>query len=473
MSLNNLQDFLVDLKQFELIDSIDCFHTRVNKVKNKQNGKIYAMKYFKGSTFSHIKHLFSQIIILLYDHPALLHLEAFRYKINEFMIFTKFYQEGDLSQSIDYEKEEPDWLDDTAKMIIMAGICAGLTHLHSHKIILGSLETSNILLNDKHEPIINTSCYYLEKYYQEPIYVRTVVYPKPYQSPEQHEGITNPKSDIYPLGFIFYELCLHSDPFKGTKSTDEIRNGVRPKFPKNFQPNLKQLIEALWSTDPDQRPTAFETFKLLGCKEYFLPNTNIKKYMEYYNRIYQSTKIELPTDEQILYKCTIQTKDSFSQYQLGKYLINKYRRGSLHDKGIEYLELSASKHYGPALYELALEYEKTNNHKSFQLLKESSTQLYIKSLIKLSQYYLYGKGCEQSTSEAESLLYQASIFGSSEAILELSYQYFQGEFFQKDKDKSIQYFKLIRENEISDDPLLHQKYLELKALLNEAIFEKK
>ena len=78
----------------------------------------------------------------------------------------------------------------------------------------------------------------------------------PYVSPEILQGAAyDPfKADIWALGVTFYQMVTNQLPW----TDKEIRVGRRKplQFPADFDHNLKQIISAMLSLDPMQRPTA-------------------------------------------------------------------------------------------------------------------------------------------------------------------------------------------------------------------------
>ena len=161
MSLQKFPDLIVDEKQYKILKELGhgAFGS-VLKVENKTNHKISAMKKSLKTEleYSDIKYFLSEVIALAsIKHPALLGLDGFKFPyLNEpSLILTPLLEGGSLDDPINPKNKEPEWLDDTAKMIIMAGISAGLSYLHNLKILHRDLKPANILLTKNHEPKIS------------------------------------------------------------------------------------------------------------------------------------------------------------------------------------------------------------------------------------------------------------------------------------------------------------------------------
>ena len=473
MSLQNFVDLLVDESQFEIVKELGKgAFGEVYKVKNKKTNKISAMKKSLKSDLNYddTKYFLSEVIALAsMKHPALLTLDGFKFpgkgEGNGSLILTDFLEGGGLDTAIDAAGVQPEWLDDTQKMIIMAGICAGLSYLHGLKILHRDLKPANILLTKNHEPKI--ADFGLAKFYQgsESQQV-TKCGTKAYMPPEVFTGTTpNTKCDVYALGFIFYELCTHKDPYKGLKSMGELLRGKRNSFPDKFQPHLKDLIEALWSIDPDERPSAYQAFQLLGSKDFFLPNTDVDKYMEYYNRIDAATEPDLPPEQKIPKKIA-DAGDPIEQYNMSKHFSDPSFKGSLDQMALRYLHLSAKQNYSPALYDLALYYEGKDNEKAFELMSQAASQLYLRAIFKQGIYLRDGIGCKAQPSVAQRTLERAGSLGESEAYLELAYSRATGEGLRKDMKSSKKYFDSVNQREVSKDKNLKSKLKKIKELLN-------
>ena len=465
--LQNFVDLLIDETQFNILKELgQGAFGQVFKVEDKITRKTYALKKNKKKdlTFTDIKSFLSEVIALAsIDHPATLALVGFKFPTEKdgSLILTDFLEGGGLDSAIDCQKDPPKWLDDTATMKIMAGICAGLSYIHSLKILHRDLKPANILLNENHEPKI--ADFGLAKFYQG-TEKRNVTQcgTKPYMAPEIFGGTPpNPNCDVYSLGFIFYELCTHQDPFEHL-TYPRLFSGERNPFPKDFKnENIKNLINALWSVDPEQRPSAYQAFQLLGRSEYILPGTNKEKYMEYYNLLDKATEPDLPGPQKICKKIA-DSGDPIEQYNMSKHLFSDEYNHSLDKAALRYLEMSAKQNYSPAMYDLAIINETSKPERAYKLISQAAAQLYVKAIYRNGIYLLRGIGCKASPTQAQRTLERAGKLGSTEAYLELAYARATGDGLRKDTKSAKKYLELVNRREISKDSSLKKKYEEVK-----------
>jgi len=93
-----------------------------------------------------------------------------------------------------------------------------------------------------------------------------------YMAPEQAlQGRAEPRSDLYALGCVFYELVTGQPPFQGEDAIAVITQHINlpPRTPRHAAPDLSPAIEAiilkLLAKDPNERPrTAADVVRLLN-----------------------------------------------------------------------------------------------------------------------------------------------------------------------------------------------------------------
>lgn len=142
-------------------------------------------------------------------------------------------------------------------------ICDGLEHAHQMGIIHRDIKPSNILLDQNGEPHITD--FGLAKCMENASMVtrsNTTLGTAYYMPPEQARGQTGligPRSDIYAIGVVFYELLTSKNPFQG-QNTVEIYHKiltVEPTPPSSMNKEINKMLDTICmkclKKDPFQR----------------------------------------------------------------------------------------------------------------------------------------------------------------------------------------------------------------------------
>jgi len=161
-------------------------------------------------------------------------------------------------------------LDPTFAARVTAQVAEALDYAHNKGIVHRDLKPSNIMLERsggvkvmdygiaraQHLEGVTTTGAFLGTPY--------------YAAPETVEGATEPRSDIYSLGVVLFEMLTGSLPFRGENAFAVLRSHclTPPPAPSSLNyaltEDLDRLVLRLLSKEPSGRPTAEELLNLLS-----------------------------------------------------------------------------------------------------------------------------------------------------------------------------------------------------------------
>ena len=166
---------------------------------------------------------------------------------NEIPYFTMDYVNGPPLSSYIYRNLLP--LEQVVDIIIK--LCQGLQYAHSMDIIHRDIKPSNILLQNGVEPKLTD--FGLAKCMDSMTMVTrsgTTLGTPYYMAPEQAKGqlgLVGPRSDLYSLGVVFYELLTGRNPFRGENTVDIYQNilTVEPDPPSIHNPQIRKKLDRI------------------------------------------------------------------------------------------------------------------------------------------------------------------------------------------------------------------------------------
>lgn len=154
---------------------------------------------------------------------------------------------------------------------IAKDIACGLAHAHANNLVHCDIKPHNILMTPEgHAKIADFG---IARAITESTmtYDGNVIGSVHYFSPEQAQGGTiTPKSDVYSLGIVMYEMLTNRLPFNGDNALAIAKKHIEedPAPPISFRPQIPPMLEAIvmraMNKDPEHRPSSFDMIQALS-----------------------------------------------------------------------------------------------------------------------------------------------------------------------------------------------------------------
>jgi len=149
-----------------------------------------------------------------------------------------------------------DWLDaaprrDPAEIARIGALVAGAVHdLHEHRVCHLDLKPANVLMRDDNEAVLLD--FGLSWHAQTPDLLadgqHIAVGSHPWIAPEQIVGVRgDPRSDLFALGVILYEMCTGELPFGDPQTTGGLRQRfwMQPRPPRQINPDVPEWLQEI------------------------------------------------------------------------------------------------------------------------------------------------------------------------------------------------------------------------------------
>lgn len=204
------------------------------------------------------------------SHPNIVSIYDVGETGNDHYIVMEYVKSSTLKKKI--QDEGP--LDILTATSIAKDIANGLTHAHTNNIVHCDIKPHNILMTeDGHAKITDFG---IARAVTESTltYGGNVIGSVHYFSPEQARGgAITPKSDVYSLGIVLYEMLTNKLPFTGDNPVTIAMKHVEeePISPSRYRPQIPPMLEAIvcraMSKSPEIRPTSSEMVQELSNVE--------------------------------------------------------------------------------------------------------------------------------------------------------------------------------------------------------------
>lgn len=159
--------------------------------------------------------------------------------------------------------------------------CEGLYAMHSQGFIHCDVKPENLLVNREGDvKLIDFSLAQKIKTGLAKLFggrPKAVAGTMSYMSPEQIKaGPLNPRSDVYSLGCVFFELVAGKPPYTGASPTDLLNKHISAPIPSplvindNVTQEFANVLKTMLAKKPDQRfADVWEAFKVLKATKVF------------------------------------------------------------------------------------------------------------------------------------------------------------------------------------------------------------
>lgn len=136
-------------------------------------------------------------------------------------------------------------------------VCAGLEHAHAHGLVHRDLKPGNLIERD--DGTVKIADFGIARVDETTQLTETgtILGTAAYLAPEQAEGGTvTPRTDLYALGVVLYELLAGRRPWDVRSLADLARRRTEPvpELPGNVPAGLRAAIERCLALDPAGRP---------------------------------------------------------------------------------------------------------------------------------------------------------------------------------------------------------------------------
>ena len=204
------------------------------------------------------------------SHPNIVSIYDVGVAGNDHFIVMEYVQSSTLKKKI--QDEGP--LSLLTATQIAKDIASGLTHAHANNIVHCDIKPHNILMTADGRAKITDFGIARAVTESTLTYGGSVIGSVHYFSPEQARGgAITPKSDVYSLGIVLYEMLTNRLPFTGENPIAIAMKHIEeePISPSRYRPQIPPMLEAIvcraMSKSPEIRPSSFELVQELSNVE--------------------------------------------------------------------------------------------------------------------------------------------------------------------------------------------------------------
>ena len=237
ISVARISEMVAD--QYEKVEELsEGFYTSVWKgrdVLGFEQGAL-VIKISKSEAINSRLILEAKVMRDLAGHPGIPELVDVARHRGRTVIITRYVEGHTLSDVLPLE-------DDRARDRIAYQLMDVASHLHDKDIVHRDIKPDNIIVRP--DGTIVLLDYGIVRRMKEMETSATIIGTRPYMSPEQVNGKSERRSDIWALGVVIYQLYTGSLPFSGNTEMELMQNilNVEPASPRSLNPGLSAQME--------------------------------------------------------------------------------------------------------------------------------------------------------------------------------------------------------------------------------------
>ena len=277
-----------------------------------------AIKVLRGNLSSHCagRAFVNELgVMARLKHPGTLELIGLVNPLaaEEAMIITPFMANGSVADMIKAERQgrAPVQWNGTAKSMLVFGVAAAMTYIHSEGVLHRDLKAANILLNDNFEPVIADYGFSRLQGLDLTMQVGSPLYmaPELIRERDDTDGYTQ-KVDVFAYAVFLHQLFTDSvamDDGRGNPRTcqqvlERVLAGARLKRADTIPDFYWKMITECWAGEPNDRPPFCQIVRaFLDSDEWIFPGTDRDLLHEYQMRVLEGVPlgISVPIDDDV------------------------------------------------------------------------------------------------------------------------------------------------------------------------------
>ncbi|XP_065093042.1 serine/threonine-protein kinase Nek5-like [Ochlerotatus camptorhynchus] len=269
-----LQNIDLESLEFEAHLGTGCYGGHVGlfrSKKDKRNRRLVLKSIpYNSPNYAYKAVLKEHTILSQINHPRILRYFGFFQTADSWNMVTEFAQRGNLAKFLQRRRECNEPLCQRSVMAKFVDMAEALQYLHHRKVIHRDLKPENVLIDADNR--LKLADFGIAKIFTDlkpdDELNMTIVGTPLYMAPEVASGKPyDYKSDVWPLGIIFYELCMLEHPFEGRcliVGGDGKERFVTPLVDcagRGYQDEIQTLCVMMFQANPKKRWTLEKILK--------------------------------------------------------------------------------------------------------------------------------------------------------------------------------------------------------------------